>query len=67
MGSMSLGGDIDYATAVDNALDQITTGIDHLLKAFAEGALSSFDNAKLISVMQNLEQTGTGSRSSTTP
>ena len=39
MASMSLGGDIDYATALDNAVDQITTGINQLNKMLADPQL----------------------------
>jgi len=50
------GGDIDYSTTVDNALAQYTTGLNQLVKVLAHDALSSLDDAKLISVMQHLEQ-----------
>ena len=62
---MSLGGDIDYATTVDNAVDQIATGVDHLIKAFADPVLEQHSiNAQLIAVMQRPgSRPGTGSRS----
>jgi len=42
---MSLGGDIDYATTVTHALDQIAVGVDHLNKTLADPARSGLDNA----------------------
>ena len=53
---MSLGGDIDYATTVVNALDQIAVGVDHLNKTLADPARSGLDNAQLIAAMQRLEE-----------
>jgi hypothetical protein len=53
---MSLGGEIDYATTVDKAVAQYTAGLDQLIKVFADDGLSSLDDAKLVSVMQDLEQ-----------
>ena len=35
---MSLGGDIDYATTVDNALAHYAAGLDQLIKVFADEA-----------------------------
>ena len=40
---MSLGGDIDYATTVDNAVDQFATGLDQLIKVLADASLSTLD------------------------
>ena len=53
---MSLGGDIDYATTVDNALAQYKTGLDQLIKVFADPGLSTLDQDRFIGVMQDLEQ-----------
>ena len=55
-GSMSLGGDIDYATSVGNAVDQFLTGLDHLVKVLADPSLSTLDQARFIGVMQDLKQ-----------
>ena len=54
---MSFGGDIDYATAVDNALDQITMGIDHLNKAFADAVLWQLRQCEVDFGDARLEQT----------
>ena len=54
---MSLGGDIDYATTLDNAVDQFSDGLDHLLKVLADPSLSTLDQDRFIGVMQDLEQT----------
>ena len=53
---MSLGGDIDYATALDNAVDQFKTGIAQLNKMLADAGLSVVENDRLIAVMQDIEQ-----------
>ena len=53
---MSLGGDIDYATTVDNALAQYKTILDQLIKVFADPGLSTLDQDRFIGVMQDLEQ-----------
>ena len=53
---MSLGGDIDYATTVTNALDQVAVGVDHLNKTLADPEHSGLDNAQLIAAMQRLEE-----------
>ena len=59
---MSLGGDIDYATTVDNAAGSIRTGLDQLIKVLADPELEHLDQDRFIAVMQDLEQSGTGSR-----
>ena len=53
---MNLGGDIDYATTVDNALAQYKTILDQLIKVFADPSLSTLDQDRFIGVMQDLEQ-----------
>jgi hypothetical protein len=54
---MSLGGDVDYATTLDNALTQYATGLDQLIKVLANPSLSTLDQDRFIEVMQDLEQT----------
>ena len=54
---MSLGGDIDYATTLENAADQFATGLDQLVKVLADPSLSTLDQDRFIGVMQDLEQT----------
>ena len=54
---MSLGGDVDYATTLENAADQFATGLNHLVKVLADPSLSTLDQDRFIGVMQNLEQT----------
>jgi Domain of unknown function (DUF222)/HNH endonuclease len=54
---MSLGGGIDYATTLENAADQFTTGLNQLLKVLADPSLSTLDQDRFIGVMQSLEQT----------
>ena len=54
---MSLGGDVDYATTLENAADQFATGLNHLVKVLADPGLSTLDQDRFIGVMQNLEQT----------
>src|SRR6187431_2268881 len=54
---MSLGGDIDYATTVDNALAHYAAGLDQVIKVLADPSLSTLDQDRFIGVMQNLEQT----------
>jgi len=54
---VSLGGDIDYATAVDAAVDQFATSVDQLVKVVADGGWSGVDNAQLIGLMHSIEQT----------
>ena len=49
-------GVIGPATAVDFALDQFSTGIDHLVKLLEDGGLDSLDNARFVTFMQDLEQ-----------
>jgi len=46
---MGPGGDIDYATALDNAVDQFRTGINQLNKMLADAGLSVLENDRLIS------------------
>ena len=53
---MTSGGDIDTATAVDNAIEQFAVSVDHLVKVLADGGLNGSDDARLISVMQSIEQ-----------
>src|SRR5687768_10696778 len=53
---MSLGGEIDYATTLGHALDQLAEGVDHVNKTLAEAGLTGLDNAELISAMQRLEE-----------
>ena len=53
---MSLGGDIDYATALDNAVDQFKTVIGQLNKMLADAGLSVLENDRVIAVMQDIEQ-----------
>jgi len=36
---MSLGGDIDYATTVANALEQLAVAVDHFNKTVADAGL----------------------------
>ena len=54
---MSLGGDIDYATTLDNAAGQFATGLNHLIKVLTDPSLNTLDQDRFISVMQDLEQT----------
>ena len=56
MRCMILGGDIDYATTLDNAADQFAAGLNHLVKVLADPSLSTLDQARFIGVMQDLEQ-----------
>ena len=53
---MSFGGEIDYATTVNNALAQYATWLNQLIKVLTDDALSSLDDVKFISEMQDLEQ-----------
>ena len=54
---MSIGGDIDYATTLENAADQYATVLKHLVKVLTDPSLSTLDQDRFIGVMQNLEQT----------
>ena len=57
------GGEIDYATTLGNAVDQLATGLDHVLKALADDSLSTLDQARFIGVMcKTSSRRGTGSR-----
>src|SRR5688500_1308917 len=50
------GGDIDYATTVDNALAQYATGLDQLIKVLADDSLSTLDQARFIGLMHDIER-----------
>jgi len=43
--------------AVDHALDQLTTALDHLVKVVEDGGLDSFDNGRLQGFIQSFERT----------
>src|ERR1044072_1082407 len=53
---MNLGGEVDYATTLENAADQFLTGLNDLLKVLADPSLSTLDQDRFIGVMQDLEQ-----------
>ena len=55
---MSLGGDIDYATTLGNAVNQFVTGLDHLIKTLADPGPEHFrQRASSLRAMQDIEQT----------
>jgi hypothetical protein len=53
---MGLGGDIDYATTLDNALAHYAAGLDRVIKVLADPSLSTIDQDRFIGVMQDFEQ-----------
>ena len=59
---MGLGGDVDYATTLGNAVNQFVTGLDHLIKTLADPGPDALDNTQFITAMQDIERARTGSR-----
>ena len=54
---MAIGGlGIGAASPVDLALDQLSVGLDHLVKLLEDGGLDSFDNPGLVAFMQGFER-----------
>src|SRR5829696_4142524 len=41
---------------VDLALEQLTTGLDHLIKLVEDGGLEGYDNVGLVGFLQSFEQ-----------
>ncbi len=46
----------EVASSVDLALDQLSLGVDHLVKLLEDGGLDSLDNADFVTFMQSLER-----------
>ena len=49
-------GSADDANPVDQALDQLTVGLDHLVKLVEDGGLDHFDDPGLVGFLQSFEQ-----------
>ena len=41
---------------VDHALEQVSLGVDHLVKLLEDGGLDALDNSRLVSFMQGFER-----------
>ena len=49
-------GSADDANPVDHALDQLTVGLDHLVKLVGDGGLDLFDDPGLVGFLQGFEK-----------
>jgi hypothetical protein len=62
----AMAGDATVAAPVDDALDQLSVGLDHLFKLVEDGGLDHYDDPGLVGFLQGFEKVGTGYPSSTT-
>jgi hypothetical protein len=53
---MDLAGVVDEASPADHALDQLSLGLDHLVKLLEDGALAAVDDAGFVTFMQGFER-----------